>query len=217
MKMETLKGISFDLGHLKKYLVRIVDLINIEGPLLTLFENFKTKELFLFDWVDSDELSNRWLIYRCEPEMILLFVDNKISHRDLFLHDQTQCYKVDIDVNLNWNNMETILKSDLPALYFPDRSIVFEECDCSDTEKLRLFIERTISLNKRRKLSGLTHESATHRLMIPYVGFKVAKVLASNKTKKHKIQNIVSHTSTYCIVNKLTLKVDTKKLDTYVQ
>jgi hypothetical protein len=49
---------SLDTGNF----VRIGDLSYFEGPLLSLFEELNSGHLYLLDWVDRDEKSNRWLI-----------------------------------------------------------------------------------------------------------------------------------------------------------
>lgn len=215
--MENLKQTSINLENFKKHLLRIVDLINIEGPLLTLFENIKTKDLYLFDWVDSDEQCNRWLIYRGTPEIIQLFVEHKISHADLFLHNESQCYKVDIDFDLHWKNTAMIERSDLPHRYFPDNSIMFEECDCPDASKLRSFIDRVLKMNYRQKTKALKYEP------ISAITTKFHVAPKTLKTNTHSIQLIsnpvlsVPPTDTYYNINKASTKIDPKILNSYVQ
>ncbi len=54
-------------NHLTEFpfqnIFKVGDLVNYHGPLLSLFSNDKG-ELYLFDWSDSDDNYNRWLVFR---------------------------------------------------------------------------------------------------------------------------------------------------------
>ena len=73
MTMEILKGEIFAHEELQNLLIRVVDLVNIDGPLLTLYLH-ADKHLYLLDWVDRDISANRWLIYRTNPLLLNQFV-----------------------------------------------------------------------------------------------------------------------------------------------
>ena len=165
MKMETLKGNIFAHQELQNSLTRVVDLVNIDGPLLTLY--FHTnKNLYLLDWIDRDNTANRWLIYRTNPLLLEKFIKGDISHYDIFMGAESFVLKTDIDKNLNWNNWQIIEKNDLPNGYFPPKDILFEKEYCSDYQKLVDFIhsENTQldnkTKNKRTKIEGIAHRAA---------------------------------------------------------
>ena len=65
-------------------LVRVGDLSYFEGPLLSLFEELNSGHFYLFDWVDRDMKTNRWIIYRVSPKYLLNYLSGKISHLDIF-------------------------------------------------------------------------------------------------------------------------------------
>ncbi len=78
--------------------VRIGDLSYFEGPLISLFEELNSGHLYLFDWVDRDENTNRWLIYRASPNYLLQFIHSRISHLELFQRrPEKEIYFADID------------------------------------------------------------------------------------------------------------------------
>lgn len=78
--------------------LRIGDLSNFEGPLLTLFQDLETNHLFLYDWADRDKTHNRWIIYTVFAEKLNQFLNKEISHFDLFQERPTQeVYVSDID------------------------------------------------------------------------------------------------------------------------
>jgi hypothetical protein len=137
--METLKGDIFAHQELQNLLIRVVDLVNIDGPLLTLYLH-ADKHLYLFDWVDRDKTANRWLIYRTNPSLLAQFIKGGISHHDLLMGGESFIFKTDIDKNLNWNSCQIIEKKDLPAGYLPLKDTLFEKAYCSNYQKLWVFI-----------------------------------------------------------------------------
>src|SRR5690348_4423157 len=68
--------------ELKDRLERVGDLVNFEGPLLSLFK-YKDN-LYLFDWVDSGQKYNRWFIYQVSAYLLEQFLFRQISYKKLF-------------------------------------------------------------------------------------------------------------------------------------
>jgi hypothetical protein len=163
MKMEVLNNsiIEKNSSVFKNTLVRVVDMLHFEGPLLTLFENPNHKTLYLLDWVDRDASANRWLIYRCNVPTLTKFIKSKISHNRLFFADEPICRVVDIDVNLEWIQLQIIDKKDLPTSYYPAKDAFFEKADCPQFAKLQQFLTtpRTMAkpniLRKDKALTGI--------------------------------------------------------------
>jgi hypothetical protein len=137
--MEALKGKIFTHHAFQNLLIRVVDLVNIDGPLLTLYLH-ADKQLYLFDWVDRDTTANRWLIYRTNPLLLNQFVKGDISHLDLLLGDEPFVLTTDIDKNLNWHNCKIVDKKDLPNRYLPTQDILFDKAHCANYQKLWVFI-----------------------------------------------------------------------------
>ena len=143
--METLKGDTFAHHELQNLLIRVVDLVNIDGPLLTLYLH-ANKHLYLFDWVDRDISANRWLIYQTNPSLLDQFIKCDISHHDLLMGGEPFVFKVDIDKNLNWNSCQIIEKRDLPTDYLPLKDTLFEKEYCSNYQKLWVFVQSESTL-----------------------------------------------------------------------
>jgi hypothetical protein len=152
-KMETLNGKNIDSLKFQNSLTRIADVQNFEGSLLTLFENTLDKHLYLFDWVDRDAQFNRWIVYRCKPNILQRFICAEVSQYDLLMSDKTYCNTIDIDKNLSWNNIRTIKKTNLPASYFPQKDVFFKKSDCPNFQEIVGFIgHRKINQKKQRTL-----------------------------------------------------------------
>ena len=138
--MEKLNGKVADIAILKNMLVRIVDIMNFDGPLLTLFLNIKNHKAYLFHWVDVDETNNRWLLYQCNASSLDKFLKSEISHLELLMSDERFCYVIDIDDDLNWNSPLIVEKTKLPINYLPKQNIFFDEVDCPNLPRLKEFV-----------------------------------------------------------------------------
>lgn len=138
--MENLKNKIPSNLDFQNSLVRIVDIVNFEGPLLTLFENRENKHIYLLDWIDSDATFNRWLLYKSNATTLNKFINGLVSHYDLFITNELFCYTIDIDANLNWNNQNKVQKKDLPQNYVPKKNVFFDEYDCPNLGSLEAYI-----------------------------------------------------------------------------
>ena len=157
-KMETILGKEIqDFPALKSF-IRIGDIENFEGPLLTLFEN-TNKRLFLFDWIDNDDTFNRWLVYTPKAENILKYINKQLSHYELIMSVSNDFIIVEIDKNLQIHSAKKVSKNNLPSTYLPDKDAVFDSTDCPHFEKTKVFLEFEIMaqtpsiINKPRKHS----------------------------------------------------------------
>lgn len=186
---------------LQSLLVRIVDIVNFEGPLLSLFENKEDKQLYLFDWVDRDAQYNRWLIYPCKIDTIDKFINGKISHYDLFMANEEYFCAIDIDRNLAWNNISLVEKNMLPESYFPNKDVFFEECDCPNFYKLDLFVK-----NRNKK-----HNSKN--IFIPEAS-EIYDIFHAALSKKETQDNTVNSFDYSRFFNRT--KKNTKKINRYV-
>lgn len=123
--MEAIQTYETKEIELKNSLIRVGDLINSEGPLLSLFLEVRNNELYIFDWIDSEDLINRWLIYKVEPKYLNYFLHRQISYKDLFNKiSNNKFYIADISVNKISEFYIYKIKS-LPADYIPTEDVYF--------------------------------------------------------------------------------------------
>lgn len=190
MKMETLNGKILDNFQLQNSLIRIVDIVNFEGPLVSLFQNINNQHLYLFDWVDKDNSFNRWLIYRCNPKILHKFIREEISHYDLFFSDESSCFVVDIDKHLKWHNITQIEKIELSTSYLPIKDDFFEKCDCPDPEKLEVFLNQSVESQKQENLMVIPSVYLQkEELVTKSVFFSKYYVTTNNKTPSNHISS----------------------------
>lgn len=140
--MESLSNIIDEEVRLKEYLVRIGDLINIEGPLLSLFSDVRNENLYLYDWVDTDEISNRFVIYNIPPQVILDYLSKKITHQELFSHATDEQYLVADIRPSELSGYKIFWVKQLPEDYRDVEANFFDEQFCKDVEKIILFVTR---------------------------------------------------------------------------
>ncbi len=145
--MENLKGKIIAHETLQAMLIRVADVVNIEGPLLTLFLH-ANRQLYLMDWVDRNTQANRWLLYRTNRVLLNRFLNREISHFDLLLSDESFVFKIDIDKNLSWQNIQQVAKKGLPKQYLPSNEVFFEKNDCPNYIRLSAFLSPVKNLSK---------------------------------------------------------------------
>lgn len=161
------------------YLVRVGDLSYFEGPLLSLFQELKSGHFYVFDWVDRDLKSNRWIIYRVSPKYLLQFIYGKISHLGLFQNrpDDTLFF-TDIDSNnKSFYHYEVSPIKDLPNKYIPNKDNYFEVSDCIAFEKIESVVIDSLSRqNSENEYSGTYRPHILKRAEI--------KSIYSNKARR---------------------------------
>lgn len=147
-KMENLKGKIVAHQEFQNLLIRVADVVNMDGPLLTLFLH-ANRQLYLLDWVDRDAQSNRWLIYRTNKVLLNRFLNRDISHYQLLMSDESYVFKIDIDNKLDWNNCLQVPKKSLPNSYLPSKDVFFEKSDCPNFPRLSAFLNPVKNSSKR--------------------------------------------------------------------
>jgi hypothetical protein len=146
--MENLKGKIVEHKTFQNLLIRVADVVNMDGPLLTLFLH-TNRQLYLFDWVDRDATANRWLIYRTSKTLLNQFLNKEISHYQLLMADESYVYAIDVDSKLEWHNCQQVAKKALPNSYLPLKDVFFEKIDCPNYPRLSSFLSPVRNLTKR--------------------------------------------------------------------
>lgn len=148
MKMESLSLIDCDRLSNDDF-IRIGDIINFEGPLMTLFQDHRHNHLYLFDWVDRDDSTNRWLVYQVDPAALNKFLNVEISHLELFnsIHHRP-VFVTDIRHGSTIKNSPITRIKEIPSDYYPE-SIFFEKEDCPSFGKIKRAVIETISTHSQ--------------------------------------------------------------------
>lgn len=168
--MEAIQTYENKEAGLKNSLKRVGDLINSEGPLLSLFLEVRNDELYIFDWIDSEDLINRWLIYKVEPKYLNDFLHREISYKELFnkIINNTNFYITDISAT-KINEFDIYKIKSLPLDYIPSELVYFQKDAATNYNLIINIINRVLfkdrSENKSRinsfnnwELLGLKNE-----------------------------------------------------------
>ena len=105
--MENINGKNLITLAFKSDLIKIGDLQYYDGSLMTLFENTKNQDIYLFDWVDGDSEFNRWLVYLVNPIDIIKYLDLTTTHLNLIIKS-SEIYIVDLDKHHNYHNVREL-------------------------------------------------------------------------------------------------------------
>jgi hypothetical protein len=143
---------------LKHSLLRVGDLINLDGPLLSLFLDSRNSDLYIFDWLESTSKSNRWLVYKVEAKLIDQFINQKISYRTLFdiAIKNSNYYYADI-INSEETDYTLYEIPQIPKDYFPTEDVYFEKNDAKDCEQIITITNIIISQNDFENTSKLNY------------------------------------------------------------
>jgi hypothetical protein len=122
--MKQLAGleIQFDISQM----IKICDLITFEGPLLSHYMTSKG-ENYLFKWVDTDGINNRWMFFRVDLNELQKYINKEISLFELV----TNCldyfvYFVDIDSEINYHNICIVSIDNIENDYMPEIDSIYE-------------------------------------------------------------------------------------------
>ncbi|KQC07840.1 MAG: hypothetical protein APR54_05525, partial [Candidatus Cloacimonas sp. SDB] len=122
--MKELIGIEFNFPY--SSLIKIADLINYDGPLLSHFVNPKGDN-FLFYWVDVNENYNRWLLIRIDLYTLQNYLQKKIPLHDIVSNPNDGfVYSVDIDHDINYTNSKMVFAFNLFEEYIPSKESFYE-------------------------------------------------------------------------------------------
>lgn len=133
-------------------LFKIGDLVHYQGPLLSLFSNTKG-ELYLFDWSDTNEKYNRWLVFRITLSQLIQYLNKNLSHYQLISTFFTDfIVSVDIDDDFTFHNVTLLNVKDIPDDYLPEKDVFHEDYESPHLEKIKAYINHLeLEADKTRK------------------------------------------------------------------
>lgn len=137
--------------NLKNSLERIGDLINMDEPMLSLFKDNRSNDLYLFDWADADNKTNRWLVYKVNKNILDDFISKKVSFKYVF--DSARNYFV-TDIQGGQNPPFSIKQIEkLPTEYYPNTDLFFDESDAKNLPKIKSVLQDLIKKGNQQTRS----------------------------------------------------------------
>ncbi|MCR4774085.1 MAG: hypothetical protein K5854_06990 [Prevotella sp.] len=145
--------VEFKFSQLKKR----VDLIEQDGPLLSLFIS-NNGDYYLYYWLDCNDSYNRWLLLRVDLDSLERYIDGKLSLRDIITNPlDGLVWLTDIDADMKHNNTKLVPVGDIPNDYIPTPQSYFkfeknkEIVNAINTDKYEILIPHS----ERSKFSKL--------------------------------------------------------------
>lgn len=149
-----LKNITgIDIPNFPLSLTKVGDLIYFEGSLMSVYKD-ENNVPYIFDWVDSDSETNRWLVYQTSCRNLSDYIYKRISHYTFIQLAINDLYFL-IDKDLKDNiNCKIITLKYIPNSYLPKSTIYFDE---EETINLETIIQ-TFNLQVNSKVSPEDNE-----------------------------------------------------------
>ena len=123
--MKKIKGTI--IKHLGFEPIKQGDFIYHEGPLLSHFvDKNNLSDNYLYRWVDFNDDSHRWLIFRLSDGDLSAFFKRQSSLRQL-ISKNSFVYLLDLDAQLNKIQILLVSSNDLPDAYLPQINSFFDE------------------------------------------------------------------------------------------
>lgn len=104
------------------------DLLYYEGPLLSVFSDSLSNNLYFYKWSDCDETAHRWLVFKTPIAALKAFFDKKQSLRGLIL-EQPFAYCLDLNHELMPINIVVLSSPNIPKSYLPDADSFYDAAD----------------------------------------------------------------------------------------
>ena len=207
--MEVLETYRSEQIDFKDHLLKVGDIINLEGPMLSLFQDSRNKELYLFDWADSNENTNRWLIYKAKADILFQFLARKITYKKMFdLLNEGTFYFADIAYSENIDYVIKRLKV-LPNKYIPTKETFFDSEDSVDLDK----IVTALSDNTKNNLNYVFFNPREKFLPNLVVHLSREEIRDTNKSKRSNNKFITLHHPYTALENQQYVANDNKILE----
>jgi len=146
---------------------KVGDLVYEEGPVLSHFIGDDGKQYF-FTWVDSDEQSNRWMVFEVNNKELYLFFNNRISLKSI-VQQKDFVYTIDLNESLESLQTQIVDIKNIPENYLPATNSNYDEDNFElYAQELKTEIDFEFRFNKLIK-NSLTKSFSKSSLIPPLI------------------------------------------------
>lgn len=121
--MIKLEGIK--LSSIGTKLEYVGDLLYHEGPLLSHFIS-NNEEHYLYKWCDSDDICNRWMVFKVSKNNMILFFTKEISLLKL-IYKNKAVFFIDLDNDAVQQGLILTNVKNIPKEYLPTNNSYYDE------------------------------------------------------------------------------------------
>lgn len=122
--MKKISGHNIETNFFSQ-LKKISNLIEFEGPILSHFID-KYNNNYLFYWVDYNEFTNRWLIWKTDEKSILEYLSNDVTLKEIYPKSGEYIYVADIDSKLEYKKIILTFSDLIDTDYEPEPESYFK-------------------------------------------------------------------------------------------
>jgi hypothetical protein len=161
------------------------DLLHHEGPLLSHFVNEDNpNEHYFYKWTDSDNVCNRWLIFRISVDKLRSFFDQKINLLQL-IQLNPFVYFLELDNDLNPKNVAICQTLNIPEDYLPSENSFFKETQYEP-----------YALSLKAQLHNETKKSLNDNVLFDIVLQELSTLKTNQKEQNNLLLNIQNSLAT---------------------
>lgn len=136
MKNSLNKINGFQIKEFPFSLKRVGDLMFYEGPLMSVLKD-NAGNAYIQDWVDSNNTSNRWLLYQININQLSDYINRKTTHFNLINNPINDIiFIIDKNSQGSIENCFVCSPNRLPYEYIPDTNIEFDIEDSKDLDRI---------------------------------------------------------------------------------
>jgi hypothetical protein len=133
--MKNISGIAlreFPFPQLQK----VGDLMFVDGPLSSVFVD-RFDQLYIYEWIDSDDSSNHWLVAKVSGNDLRSYLSQSISQLKLISNcDQGVVFILSMSGQANIEKVLLTSIETVPDEYLPDSEVYFQKDLSPDYEKI---------------------------------------------------------------------------------
>lgn len=126
-------------------LTRLINIYYYDGPIVVLYNDIRNNDLYIVDWIDHDDIYNRWLVYKVTKEKLLQFLNKQVDELRLF-NMSNEYYIIDVKDEFKFSKLFNIDIDDIPFEYYPVP--IFYDEDNEETTKGLKFILNNLDVRK---------------------------------------------------------------------
>jgi hypothetical protein len=122
--------------------VKLFDIEDYDGPMLSLFRDDKADSFYLYKWLDVEPNGHKWLIFKTNLDNLYDYIHQNIDEKTLIKKALGGQYTtVVIQPNLVYAAVKRFTSASLPNSFLPANDYFFTQSDCPDYTKVMAFFD----------------------------------------------------------------------------
>jgi hypothetical protein len=122
--------------------VKLFDIEDYDGPMLSLFRDDKVDSFYLYKWLDAESNGHKWLIFKTNLDNLYDYIHQNIDEKTLIKKALGGQYTtVVIQQNLVYAAVKRFTSASFTSAFLPANDCFFTLSDCPDYAKVVAFFD----------------------------------------------------------------------------